>query len=69
MAKIFIAIVTLNVPQVYCGVSHDVGHHKRLNAQADVRIHVSSLKVDIKDIYKAKTRAILLDKSVLFWRI
>lgn len=68
-SKIFIAIVTLIVPEVYCGVSHDVGHHKRLNAQADVRIHGSSLKADIKDIYETKTHAIFLDKCALFWRI
>lgn len=34
------------------GCSHDIGHHKRLNAEASVRTHLPAKKPDIKGICK-----------------
>lgn len=34
------------------GCSHDIGHHKRLNAEASVRTHLPTKKPDIKGICK-----------------
>lgn len=71
---------TCLLPGVYRVVSyktHDVWHHRRLTAEADTRIWLSSIKLGIKEIYKKykvflfvlKNKGLLFIKKLLFMLI